>query len=76
LPRRWDARSGSPAYLAAETGEGIGVLAERRPHELERGEALEPRWLGAVDLAHAAATDERDDPIAVGDQSADDAVGR
>jgi hypothetical protein len=62
--------------LAPEACEGVGVLTERRAHELQRGGALEPDVLGAVDLAHAAAADERDDAIAVGDQSADDAVGR
>jgi hypothetical protein len=45
--------------------------------ELERDRLVEREVVGAVDLAHAAAAEQRDEPIPTGDNSARcDAGGR
>ena len=43
------------ARLAAESGQGLGIVGEVRRQELQRDEALQPRILGFVDDAHSAA---------------------
>ena len=54
---------------------GVGVAVVVRVQDLDRARATERRLLGLVDLAHAAARDEADDPEAVGDDAPDQGVG-
>ena len=50
---------GEQARLARESGEPIGVRGEPGRQQLERDVAAEPRVVRAVDLAHAAAAEQR-----------------
>ena len=64
------------AGLEEEALVKLGVVLARvvRVQDLERADAPERRLLGAVDLAHAAARDERGDLEAVVDDAADQRV--
>ena len=49
--------------LAAESGQGLGIVGEVWRQELQRDEALQPRILGFVDHAHPAAAQLLDDAV-------------
>ena len=51
------------ARLALEAVAKLRVGRERRGEDLDRDGAIEPRVARAIDLAHAARADERDDFI-------------
>ena len=51
------------ARLAAESLQGLGIVGEVGRQELQRDEALQPRILGFVDDAHAAAAQLLDDAV-------------
>jgi hypothetical protein len=52
------------ADLAVEAFEQAGLIRHRLGQELERHRLIELEVGGAVDLAHASATDDRDDAVA------------
>jgi len=52
---------GEDLGFAAETGDALRIVRERGRQDLQRNVTSELRVLSAVDLAHAAAPDERDD---------------
>ena len=54
---------GEDLRLALEAGEAVGIGGEGRWQELEGDVAVEPRVARAVDLAHAAGADCRDDLV-------------
>src|SRR5207302_11091777 len=58
------------AHLAMEARQGCAVLHQLLRKELQRHILIELQILGAIDLAHLTASDERHDAIAVGKQSA------
>jgi hypothetical protein len=49
--------------LALEAGEPFGIFSERRRQHLDRDIALELGIAGAIYLTHAAAADQRQDPV-------------
>jgi hypothetical protein len=51
------------ARFAFETGEPMGIGRERRRQQLDRDLATEFGVAGAIDLAHPAAADLRDDVV-------------
>src|SRR5207249_1555573 len=53
------------ADLFMKAGEPRGVVRERGPDELERYRLGEPEIVGAVHLAHAAASEQRGNPVTV-----------
>jgi hypothetical protein len=57
-------------HLAAEALEHVGPLGECSAEELERHRLRELEVVGAVDLAHAAAAEEPDHPVASGEHLA------
>ena len=59
--RMVQARGG--AGLVGESREPLGVAGERFGQHLQRDGAVELDVLGAIDLAHAAASEQRPDPI-------------
>ena len=62
--------------LAGESRDGVGVEVAVRRQDLDRDVTPEPRVVGTIDLAHAAGSKERDDPVrAEGPASRDHGVG-
>ncbi len=55
------------AHLAVEAREPLAVAVEAVRQELERDRLLELEVVGAVDLAHPAAAQQADDPVAPGE---------
>ena len=58
------------AHLVVELGEPLRILGDGRRQELQRDALSEAQILGAVDLAHAAAADQAEDAVALGEQRA------
>ena len=58
------------AHLVVELRERCGSLGDGRRQELQRDRLAEREVVGAVDLAHAAAADQADDAVALGQQRA------
>ena len=58
------------AHFVMELGEPLRVFGDGRRQELQRDVLPEPQILGAVDLAHAAAADQAEDAVALGQQRA------
>ena len=56
---------GERLRLAREAGEAIGIGSERLRQDLDRDVAIEPRVARAIDLAHAAGAEQRDDFVDV-----------
>ncbi len=50
-------------YSASESREAVGIVQERRRQRFQRDVATEFRVAGAVDLAHAAGAERRDDLV-------------
>ena len=76
---RWDARAAAPAALRCAAADAR-ARPTAAPEEFERHRLAELEVVRAVDLAHAAAAERRDDPEAVGEhrtrpKAALDAVG-
>ncbi len=57
-------------HLAAEALEPLLVAPEINRKKLESHRLAEDEIVGSVDLAHAAASEQRDDPVAAGDRGA------
>ena len=57
-------------HLVVELGEPLRVLGNGRRQELQCDGLPEAQILGAVDLAHAAAADQAEDAVALGQQRA------
>jgi hypothetical protein len=55
-------------HLGPESFDAIGVRRDGVGQELERDRLAEHQVLGAIDVAHPAAADERDDAIPRGEQ--------
>ena len=58
------------AHLGVELGEPLRVLGDGGRQELQRDVLPEAQILGAVDLADAAAADQAEDAVALGEQGA------
>ncbi len=54
------------AHFGEQAVASGGISFEIGRQELQRDGLAEPEVVGAVDLAHAAAPDQRDDAVAVG----------
>ena len=50
--------------LALEPRQPLGIARERAGQDLDRDVATEPRVAGAIDLAHAAAPEQRENLVA------------
>ena len=59
------------AHLVARTGRAVVLVArDRVGQELQRDRLAERQVVGAIDLAHAASPEQRDDAVAVGEHRA------
>ena len=58
------------AHFVVEPREPLRILGHRRRQELQRDGLPEAEILGAVDLAHAAAAEQAEDAVALGQQRA------
>ncbi len=58
------------AHLVVELRQPLRILGDGRRQELQRDVLAEAQILGAVDLAHAAAADQAEDAVALGQQRA------
>ncbi|MNC94504.1 hypothetical protein D3C83_113750 [compost metagenome] len=54
---------GKGARLAFEADDGVAVRRDRRRQDFDRDRAAKAKVAGAIDLAHAAGADRRDDLI-------------
>ncbi len=55
--------------LALETRHALGIIGQRRGQQLQRDVAAQRGIAGAIDLAHAAGTEQRDDFVRAEDSA-------
>ena len=63
-------------HLVVEPVEAAGVARERRGQELQRDRLPELQVVGAIDLAHAALAESRDDAVPLAEHGARGRSGR